>query len=166
LRENYDDLTFNYETRLQFIDALIIAIGNLKLEGFLFWKTEKITQLSSEALKTLLDFILIDKPLLVALETMYHQNKAVLSRLKFDAYLEIDTAEARGVAIELIYFLIQNPLFVNYLEYVKSDLGKKLVTQYLQDHANKNKKRKKPEIDDISNKDEDSNPSEKKNKVR
>jgi len=75
LRDNYDNLTFNYETRLQFIDALLVAIGKLKLEGFLFWKTEKITQLSSEALKTLLDFLLIDKPLLVALETLYHQKK-------------------------------------------------------------------------------------------
>jgi len=90
----------------------------------------------------------------------------VLLRLKFDAYLEIDTEEARGVAIELIYFLIQKPLFENYLEYVKSDLGKQLVTKYLQDKENKNKKRKKPEIDEISNKDEDSNPSEKKIKVR
>jgi len=165
LRDNYDNLTFNYETRLQFIDALLVAIGKLKLEGFLFWKTEKITQLSSEALKTLLDFLLIDKPLLVALETLYHQKKDVMLRLKFDAYLEIDTEEARGVAIELINFLIQYPLFANYLEYVKSDLGKKLVTQYLQDKENKNKKRKKPEMNEIGNKDEDSNPSEKKIKL-
>jgi len=86
-------------------------------------------------------------------------------RLKFDAYLEIDTEEARGVAIELINFLIQYPLFANYLEYVKSDLGKKLVTQYLQDKENKNKKRKKPEMNEIGNKDEDSNPSEKKIKL-
>jgi len=83
--------------------------------------------------------------------------------LKFDTYLAIDTAEARGVAIELIYFLIQNPLFSNYLEYIKSDLGKKLVTQHLQDKENKNKKRKKPESEDINNKDGDAiNPIEKK----
>jgi len=75
LRENYDDLTFNYEARLQLIDALLIAVGKLKLEGYLFWKTEKITQLSSEALKTLLDFLLIDKDLLGALETMYYKKK-------------------------------------------------------------------------------------------
>jgi len=75
LRENYDDLTFNYDTRLQFIDGLLVAIGNLKIEGFLFWKTEKITELSSDALRTLLDFLLIDKLLLGALENMYHQKR-------------------------------------------------------------------------------------------
>eukprot|EP01112_Ceratiomyxa_fruticulosa_P015301 TRINITY_DN4477_c0_g2_i3.p1 TRINITY_DN4477_c0_g2~~TRINITY_DN4477_c0_g2_i3.p1 ORF type:complete len:266 (+),score=62.18 TRINITY_DN4477_c0_g2_i3:365-1162(+) len=141
LRDNYSRLTFNEETRANFLRALVAASSNFAREGWIF-RTERVTELTTEALKTLKDFLLIDTHLMQNLNKRPHQ----VVGLKLDKHLQDESS--RAVALELIEFLTKSKTLVlqDYVGYVLTPEGRELVTKYLQKKDSEEKEKSKKRV--------------------
>jgi len=123
-KANYDRLVLTNDMKKDLLSSLMLLAGAVSEAGILWWKTFTVSLLNIQALKLLLDLLLVDSVLLTLFQ---HAPSAKLKVLNLHYHLTEDAS--RASALNFIEFVVLQKVFEDYTAYVEP-AGQEVITHH------------------------------------